>query len=118
AQFNSESIVMLKTGWGQKFGWTKEWLFETPYLSLEAAEYLVKKQIKGIGIDHFSIGGFGEDNRAIHEVILGADIWVVEIVQLDNPKLMSGKWHIMSLPIKIRNSSGAPCRVVAIQYED
>src|SRR5690625_2127364 len=117
-QFNSDAIVMLYTGWGEKRGWNKDWLYNLPYLSIEASKYLVGKKVKGIGIDNFSIGGFGEDNWEIHKIILGADIWVVENVELDNPLLRTGDWYVFSLPVKIKDCSGAPCRVVAIQYEE
>ncbi|MFC5647717.1 cyclase family protein [Paenibacillus solisilvae] len=115
-RFHPESIVLLYTGWGEKRGWTKEWLFEIPYVSLEAARYLAEQRINGLGIDHYSIGGCGDDNHEIHRVLLGANIWIAEGLQLDAPELRTGDWHVMSLPIKVKDSSGAPCRTIALQY--
>lgn len=112
-----EAVVFFHTGWGEKRSWTKEFIFESPYLSNEAARLLVERGIRGVGIDHFSIGGTGDENEETHRIILGAGIWVAEGLHLEAPELAEGSWHVMSLPLKIRDSSGAPARVVAFQWE-
>ncbi|MBN3522400.1 cyclase family protein [Paenibacillus apiarius] len=117
AQLDEHSIVLLYTGWGEKRGWTKEWIYESPYLSNEGARYLAERGIKAVGIDHFSIGGTGEENEETHRIVLGANIWVAEGLQLNDPALREGEWHVMALPLHIRDSSGAPARVVAFQWE-
>ncbi|WP_166243080.1 cyclase family protein [Paenibacillus turpanensis] len=113
--FHEDSIVFLHTGWGEKRSWTKEFIYESPFLSNEAAQYLVDKNIRGVGIDHFSIGGTGEQNEETHRILLQAGIWIAEGLTLCDPELYSGPWHIMALPVKIRESSGAPARIVAFQ---
>ncbi|BFH13075.1 cyclase family protein [Paenibacillus melissococcoides] len=117
AQLNSDAIVLLYTGWGEKRGWTREWIYESPYLSNEGARYLAECGVKAVGIDHFSIGGTGKENEETHRIVLGADMWVAEGLQLDDPALREGDWHVMAMPLKIRDSSGAPARIVAIQWE-
>lgn len=117
AQLNSDAIVLLYTGWGKKRGWTREWIYESPYLSNEGARYLAECGVKAVGIDHFSIGGTGKENEETHRIVLGADMWVAEGLQLDDPALREGDWHVMAMPLKIRDSSGAPARIVAIQWE-
>lgn len=116
-RLSGEPVVFLYTGWGQKRSWTREFIYESPYLSREGARYLADRGVRGVGIDHFSIGGTGPDNEEIHRTLLGSEIWIAEGLQLDDPALFSGEWHVFSLPIKIRDSSGAPARVVAIQWE-
>jgi arylformamidase len=116
-QLTRDSIVFLHTGWGAKRSWTKEFIYESPYLSNEAAQYMVDRGIRGIGIDHFSIGGTGPDNEETHRILLRSGMWIAEGLQLDAPELACGVWHVMALPLKIRESSGAPARIVAFQWE-
>ncbi|PYI55146.1 cyclase family protein [Paenibacillus flagellatus] len=111
------TVVLLYTGWGEKRSWSKEWVYGSPYLSNEAARLLVAGGVRGVGIDHFSIGGTGDENRETHRILLGASIWVAEGLQLNDPELAEGSWHVFAMPVKIRDSSGAPARVVAIRTE-
>lgn len=115
-QMNSETIVLLYTGWGEKRDWTTEWIYQSPYLSPEGAQLLVEKGVRAVGIDHFSIGGTVDQNEETHRILLGAGIWVAEGLQLNFSELNDGAWHVMALPVKIRESSGAPARVVAFQW--
>lgn len=117
-RMNEETIVLLYTGWGEKRSWSKEWVYGSPYVSNEAARLLVRHKVRGVGIDHFSVGGTGEENRETHRLLLGADIWVAEGLQLNDPDLAEGCWHVFAMPVKIRDSSGAPARVVAFRTEE
>lgn len=116
-QLTQDAVVFLHTGWGAKRSWTKEFIYESPYLSPEAAQFLVERGVRGLGIDHFSIGGTGPDNEETHRILLRSGMWIAEGLQLEDPELAKGEWHIMALPIKIRDSSGAPARIVAFQWE-
>lgn len=116
-RMDDETVVLLYTGWGEKRGWSKEWVYGSPYVSNEAARLLVQRGIRGVGIDHFSIGGTGDENEETHRILLGAPVWVAEGLQLNEPALLEGSWHVMAMPIKIRDSSGAPARVVAFRTE-
>ncbi|WP_438448458.1 cyclase family protein [Gorillibacterium sp. sgz5001074] len=111
------SILFLNTGWGAKRSWTREFIYESPYLSNEAAQYLVEHRIRGIGIDHFSIGGTGPANEETHRILLRSGMWIAEGLHLEDPELARGEWQVMALPIKVRDSSGAPARIVAFQWE-
>ncbi|MDF2724239.1 MAG: hypothetical protein K0Q59_3914 [Paenibacillus sp.] len=116
-RMTEESVVLVYTGWGQKRDWTKEWIYESPYISNEAAHFLAERNVKAVGIDHFSVGGTGAENEETHRILLGKEIVLIEGLQLDNPMLREGEWHIMALPLHIQESSGAPARVVAFQAE-
>ena len=52
----SGDIVLLNTGWGHKRANSKEFLTEYVYLSGEAAQYFVERDVKGVGIDAVSLG--------------------------------------------------------------
>jgi kynurenine formamidase len=114
-RMDGETVVLLYTGWGEKRDWTKEWIYRSPYLSNEGSRFLVERKVRAVGIDHFSIGGTGDENEETHRILLGAGIVVIEGLQLNFPELAQGEWHVMALPLKIRDSSGAPARVVAFQ---
>ncbi|MGA9174786.1 MAG: cyclase family protein [Thermoactinomyces sp.] len=116
-QLGSDAVVVLNTGWGQKRAWTKEYIFQSPYLSNEAARWLVDRRVRGVGIDHFSIGGTVPENEETHRILLGAKVWIAEGLEIDHDALAQGEWYLFAMPLKIRDSSGAPARVVAVQYE-
>lgn len=50
-------VVMLHTGWGEYYGQTPEYLFEFPYVTGEAAEYVVSLDPKAVGSEGASVGG-------------------------------------------------------------
>lgn len=113
------SIVLLCTGWGYKRDFTKEYLYHSPWLTEEAAEYLVKKKIRGVGIDHFSLAGVEfEQSVPTHLKILGANIWILEDLFLPRVLLEREEWYIVALPLLLKGGSGAPARVIAIEFEE
>src|SRR5262249_13408982 len=71
-------IVLLATGWGDKRARTDEWLYLSPYLSPEGAAWLVDRGVRGVGIDHYSIGGITDPvNPRTHTILLEAGVWIV-----------------------------------------
>jgi len=50
-------IVLLATGWGDKRTKTDEWLRHSPFVDPAGARWLVAQGVRGVGIDHYSIGG-------------------------------------------------------------
>lgn len=67
-QYESEiregDVVMLHTGWDEHYGRTPEYLFEFPYLTGEAAEYLADLAPKAVGVDTASVGGWVDEAPA------------------------------------------------------
>jgi kynurenine formamidase len=110
-------IVLLNTGWGHRRAKTEEWHYHSPYLSPEGAEWLVARGVKGIGIDHYSIGGSRDpDNTRTHEIVLGAGIWVVEDLCFRDGWREAAEGAIFqALPLLVPGLSGSPCRAVFIQ---
>ena len=112
----TDSVVLLNTGWGHKRAKTEEWQFHSPFLSAEGAQWLVDHQIRGVGIDHFSIGGMKEPGNArTHEILLGAGVWIVEeLCFRDGWEAILPHATFQALPISARGFSGAPCRAVLV----
>ncbi|MCI0744584.1 MAG: cyclase family protein [Verrucomicrobia subdivision 3 bacterium] len=109
-------IVILVTGWGAKRARTEEWLGLSPYVSPDAAEWLVEQEIRGVGIDHYSIGGMREpQNSRTHEILLGAGVWILEDLNApDELWSLSQPLEFWALPINLRGHSGAFCRPVVV----
>ena len=79
------------------------------YLATDAAEFLKAKRIVCLGIDYLSIAG--EENGAkVHRILLGAEICVIEGLNLQN--IEPGTYEMVCLPLKIKGADGAPARVI------
>jgi kynurenine formamidase len=113
-----DRIVLLATGWGYKRAKSEEWLYHSPYVSPDGAEWLVEQKIRAVGIDHYSIGGArAEQNSRTHEILLQAGLWIVEELFFP-PEVFSLAQPVQfwCLPINLRGHSGAFCRpVIAIE---
>ena len=80
------------------------------YMEKGAAEFLVRRGIKTLGVDYLSVGGYKKDGPAVHRILLGAGILIIE--GLDLTEAMPGRYHMICLPLKILDSDGAPARVI------
>ena len=115
------AVVLLYSGWEKRFYNDRAFWgstspdFEThvhPGFSLEAAQFLLKRNIHGIGTDtgNFDIGG---DTKApVHVLLLGANIWGLEMVK-NLGQVPANGTTIIALPMNIRDGTGAPARVIA-----
>ena len=57
-----------------------------------------------------SVGGYYADGAAIHKMLLGAGIWIIE--GLDLSAVSSGRYELICLPVKLHESDGAPARAI------
>jgi kynurenine formamidase len=102
-------IVLLNTGWGHKRANTKEFLTEYVYLSGEAAQYLVERGVKGVGIDAVSLGGYNDPAKAgpPHKTMLGNGKFIVEELYFPD-EVMDGKKRLfVAAPVKLQGTGGA-----------
>ena len=108
------TIVLLASGWGQKRAHTHEWLYDSPFLAPDAARWLVENGVNGVGIDHYSIGGMRDSiNPVVHEILLGAGVWIVEELRLSDEALAVPRpCKFWALPINLKGHTGAFCRPV------
>jgi arylformamidase len=80
------------------------------YMEKGAAEFLVTRGIKTLGVDYLSVGGYKENGPDVHRMLLGAGILIIE--GLDLTGALPGLYDMICLPIKILDSDGAPARVI------
>ena len=105
-------FIILYTGWYQK--WGEEAYFESfPVLSLEAAEWIAKFSLKGIGVDMLSVDVTDTRSFPIHRIFLEKEILIIEnLTALE--ELVNKDFTFFCFPLKIENSDGAPARAVAL----
>ena len=80
------------------------------YVEADAADYLVARGVRTIGLDYLSIGGYKKNGRYVHMQLLGAGILIIEGLDLSDAP--AGRYDMICLPIKISNGDGAPARVL------
>ncbi|MDD3031084.1 MAG: cyclase family protein [Atribacterota bacterium] len=108
-------FVIIKTGWS-KFWGKKEYFNNYPYLSDEAAEWLTKFKLQGVGIDAISMDKSDTNTFTTHKILLAKNIIIIE--NLTNLESIKNNYFILSvLPLKYHNADGSPVRAVAIEIE-
>jgi kynurenine formamidase len=112
----ADQIVLIATGWGDKRAKTDEWLYRSPYLDPDAAAWLVSKKVRGVGIDHYSIGGITDPvNPRTHTVLLEAGVWIVEELRFPPEAFeVPAAFPFMCLPVNLKGHTGAFCRPVIV----
>ena len=105
------SSVIFYTGWQRNLQ-KKYYFTKNPGLSVSAAKYLASKKINLIGIDSPSID-LGTDSKfSVHQIFAKKGILIVE--NLSNlEKIKSSKFHLVVLPLKLKNATGSPVRAIA-----
>lgn len=125
-QIPDGSIILLETGFSKFYpdkikylgtdqrGEKAVQLLHFPGLSPEAAQWLVDhRKIKSIGIDTPSIDYGQSQYFETHVILLGQNIPAFEnLTNLD--KLPETGFKVIALPMKIKQGSGAPLRIVAL----
>ena len=111
------SCVMVKTGW-EKF-WHTLNLYNNnhvfPSISFEAAALLLEREVDALGVDTLSADR-PENGFKVHQAFLGeSKILIENVANLDKmPKIGS---YVMILPLKIKDGTEAPIRLVGLIKE-
>lgn len=81
------AIVFMWSGWGEKFtdqaayqNMDADKVMHFPGFSLEAANYLLEKEVNGLGLDTLSFDYGPSKDFAVHFAWLGAGKWAIENV--------------------------------------
>jgi arylformamidase len=80
------------------------------YISTDAAQFLVERGVRTVGVDYLSVGGYKRDSRETHTILLSAGIWIIEGMNLS--RVRQGLYDLVCLPLRILNADGAPARAV------
>jgi len=118
SQIAEVDFVLFYTGWQHKWS-TPAYLESSPVPTEASALWLTQFNLKGIGVDSFSIDRVISANDVApetlpnHQILLGRDILLIEnLANLD--KLPAGPFQFQCLPIHIEHADGSPVRAVAL----
>jgi arylformamidase len=78
------------------------------YIAQDAARHITRHGVMTVGVDYLSVGGYKKDGVETHVELLGAEVWIIEGLNLSgvNP----GEYDLACLPLKLVGSDGAPAR--------
>jgi arylformamidase len=85
------------------------------YLDLKAAQRLIERGIKLVGIDYLSIEQYESPKHETHSALLSHGVVILEGLNLTD--IPAGRYELICLPLRLRTSKGdgAPARVVLRQ---
>jgi kynurenine formamidase len=104
--------VLVHTGWDAH--WKTAAYFENhPYLTADAADFLVKAGAKLVGIDSHNIDNTSGGERPVHSALLGAEIPIVEhLCGLE--RVPDGGFKFFAVPVKVKGMGTFPVRAFAL----
>lgn len=110
--------LLIRTGWGGKFG-TKDY-YGHPYLTTGAARWIVEQQFRLVGTDtitpdipsHLRSEAF---DFPVHHTLLGAGVLIIEHLFLE--ELTEQRFDLFVGALKVVGADGAPARVLAMIQE-
>lgn len=104
--------VLVHTGWDA--GWKTDAYFEGhPYLTADAADFLVKAGVKLVGIDSYNIDSVDTGERPVHSALLGADIPIVEHM-CGLERVPDTGFKFFAVPVKVKGMGTFPVRAFAL----
>jgi kynurenine formamidase len=119
------SIVLFRTGWARRWPDRAAYLgtsrrgreaaseLHFPGIDSAAAQWLVDRKIKAVGIDTPSIDYGQSTSFPTHQVLFGSNIPAFENVA-NLHRLPPRGSFVIALPMKIKGGSGGPLRIVAL----
>jgi kynurenine formamidase len=116
-------IAIIRTGWTDRaWGDFPRFFVESPYLSVEAAEWLAARGPKAVCFDFFEeysarLPEFGSEDFVVHRAFLEKGIVLIE--QATRLSELVGKRFDFFAPFyKVVGAEGAPARIFALVYDD
>jgi arylformamidase len=104
--------VLVHTGWDAH--WKTDAYFEGhPYLSADAAEFLVSAGAKLVGIDSMNIDSIDTGERPVHSALLAAEIPIVEHLCGLQHVPESG-FKFFAVPVKVKGMGTFPIRAFVL----
>lgn len=97
-------------------GWSRDMApFRSDYVAFasSAADWCLERGIKLLGNDYLSVETYDNDDFPVHKALLAAGVALLE--GLDLAGVDPGSYDLVSLPILIPGSDGAPVRAVLLE---
>ena len=100
--------VLIRTGWDAHWR-TEKYLSGHPFLTADAAEYLVSEGVVLVGIDSLNIDDTEDPSRPVHSQLLAADIAIVEHM-CNLSRLPERDFRFYAVPAKVVGFGSWPVR--------
>ena len=112
-QFNVKNhAVLFRTDWSQHWNTENYWSGNHPFLTSDAAKFLVDEGAALVGIDSYNIDDTADLTRPAHTILLGAEIPIVEhMCNLD--QLPEAGFSFSAVPVKVKHFGTFPVRAYA-----
>ncbi|MGH9632355.1 MAG: cyclase family protein [Bryobacteraceae bacterium] len=117
------AIVLIRTGWAKFWPDRVRYMgtdtpgdvrnLRFPGISPDAAKLLVDRQVDGVGIDTASLDHGPSTEFRTHQILNGAGIYGLENIA-NMERLPAAGATVIALPMKIRNGTGGPVRIIAV----
>ena len=88
------------------------------YLTGNAAEYLVSKKVRAVGIDFLSVEKFRALDPVAHKTLLGNGIFIIESLSRETKQFVGKRILMICMPIKLQNGDGAPSRIIGVPIRE
>lgn len=112
AAIRQAAFVLFYSGWSGFWG-TADYLHAYPVLSVEAAAWLARLPVRGIGVDMISVDDADATSFPVHMALLEAGKVIIENLN-SLFSVLDCSFTFCSFPIKLGNIEAAPVRAVAL----
>jgi kynurenine formamidase len=105
--------VLVRTGWDRH--WRTDRYFEGhPFLTRDAAEYLLEAGAALVGIDSLNIDDTGDLSRPVHSLLLAAEVPIVEHLR-GLGRLPGDGFRFFAVPVKVKGMGTFPVRAFGLR---
>jgi len=108
--------ILAHTGWDTHVG-RPDFYRDFPYVTPEAARFLVGSGIALLGLDTPSPDQGESTDHPVHHILLGGGIPIVEgLVRLGKVIAEGGTPHFIAFPLKVKDLEACPVRAAALFF--
>ena len=112
-----DDIVIVYTGCSEHWG-EESITSNYTYLTGNAAEYLVSRKVRAVGIDFLSVERFQAPDPVAHKTLLGNGIFIMESLNRATKQFAGKRVLVICMPIKLQNGDGAPSRIIGVPIHE
>ena len=112
-----DDIAVVYTGCSERWG-EESVNRDYTYLTGDAADYLVSKRVRAVGIDCLSVEKFKAAEPVVHKTLLGNGVFIIESLSSALKQFVGKRILMICMPIKLQDGDGAPARVVVIPIRE
>jgi kynurenine formamidase len=103
--------VLVETGWSRH--WKTDQYYEGhPFLTEDAAKFLVQAGVVLVGIDSHNIDSTADGTRPVHSALLGNEVLIVEHMT-NLARVPAGGFKFSAVPVKVKGFGTFPVRAFA-----